>query len=322
MNSDELPPWAFEILRCPVTGGPLQLDRNRLSRPDGSQAGLVEAGVARFPIDSPDASIAFYKERGGARFHERAVEPFAMSSLDTQVYHAHLDELCPREMDRPVIDVGGGDGRNANFLLGRGYRRVIVIDAVAAALARFRDRLTQKEPQLLDRVLLIEADARRLPIADSSALCVISIETLCYLNEDYEIGLAECVRILAAGGVLILSDRDYEGGLVLRLIYHGIPGLLQSYGSRSLWDGRSDALVRSRTFTEQELTKLIESHGLKIESVRGIPLLPLLFGWLRGRDLIHAAEQDKLPVIGALLRELAFDGRMRRCHVVAAQRYH
>ena len=268
----------------------MRVDQNRLLRSDGSQAGLVDGGVVRFPIDSPDPSIAFYSQAGGARFHERAVEPFAMSSLDTPVYHAHLDELCPRELDEPVLDVGGGDGRNAKFLLERGHRRVIVIDAVAAALARFRDRLAQEEPQWLDFILLIEADARRLPIADNSAHCVISIETLCYLNEDYELGLAQCVRVLGTGGVLIVADRDYEGGLVLRLIYHGVAGLLQSYGTRSLWDGRSDALVRSRTFTEQELTELIESHGLKVNSVRGMALLPLLLGWLRGREPDPAAE--------------------------------
>ena len=202
----------------------------------------------------------------------------------------------------------------------RGHRRVIVIDAVAAALARFRDRLAQDHPQWLDRILLIEADARRLPLLDNSARCVISIETLCYLNEDYELGLAQCVRLLGTGGILIVSDRDYEGGLVLRLIYHGVPGLLQSYGTRSLWDGQSDALVRSRTFTERELRDLVESQGLKVNSVRGMSLLPLLFGWLRGQNLIQASDCDELPAVCGLLRDLALTGKMRRCHVVAAQR--
>jgi SAM-dependent methyltransferase len=298
----------------------LWLDRNRLVRSDGFQAGLLEGSIARFPIILPDPGISFYREAGGARFHERTVEPFAMSSLDTPVYHAHLEELCPRDLTRPVVDVGGGDGRNAIYLLQRGYQRVIVIDAVAAALARFRDRLAKTRPQSLDSILLIEADARRLPIADFSVQCAISIETLCYLNEDYELGLAECVRILAAGGVLIVSDRDYEGGLVLRLIYHGIPALLESAGSRSLWDGRADALVRSRTFTEQELTKLIERQGLKVHSVRGMSLLPLIFGWLRGKGVIYSNQRDALPAINDLLQDLAVNGRMRRCHVVAAQR--
>ena len=117
MKPHELPPWAFEILRCPTTGGRLRLDKDHLLRADDSEAGLVDGGIVRFPINSPDESIIFYKRVGGARFHERATEPFAMSSLDTPVYHAHLDELCPPDVDGPVVDVGGGDGRNAKFLL-------------------------------------------------------------------------------------------------------------------------------------------------------------------------------------------------------------
>jgi SAM-dependent methyltransferase len=320
MRSDDLPPWAFEILSCPTTGERLRLDQHRLLRSDGSEAGLVDRGIVRFPINSPDESIVFFKSIGGPRFHERATEPFAMSSLDTPVYHAHLDELCPRDLEGPVVDVGGGDGRNAKFLLQRGHRRVIVIDAVAAALTRFRNRLAQDHPHWLDRILLIEADARRLPLLNNGVRCVISIETLGYLNEEYELGLAQCVRLLGTGGILIVSERDYEGGLVLRLMYHGIAGLLQSYGSRSLWDGQSDALVRSRTFAERELKDLVERQGLKINALRGMSLLPLLLGWLRGQNLIQGGEFVHVPALCDLLWNLAVSGRIRRCHVIAAQR--
>jgi hypothetical protein len=178
----------------------------------------------------------------------------------------------------------------------------------------------QNQPSWLDRVLLIETDARQLPLSEKCACCVISIETLCYLNEDYELGLAECVRLLEKRGTLIVSDRDYEGGLVLRLIYHGAQGLLQSCGTRSLWDGPVDGLVRSRTFTEEELRSVIENLGLKINSVQGMPLLPLLFGWLRGRNLVQPADYEKLPAIREFLRSLALNARMRRCHIISAQR--
>jgi SAM-dependent methyltransferase len=320
MRSHDLPPWAFEILSCPTTRERLRLDQHRLLRSDGSEAGLVDRGIVRFPINSPDESIIFYKSIGGPHFHERTTEPFAMSSLDTPVYHAHLDELCPRDLDGPVVDVGGGDGRNAKFVLERGHRRVIVIDAVAAALARFRNRLAQDHPHWLDRILLIEADARQLPLLEKSVRCVISIESLCYLNEDYELGLAQCARLLGTGGILIVSERDYEGGLVLRLMYHGVSGLLQSSRTRSLWDGQFSDVVRSRTFTERELRELMERHGLKVNSVRGISLLPLLFGWLRGQNLIQGTGRDELPAVYDLLLDLALTGGMRRCHVLAARR--
>jgi hypothetical protein len=103
-------------------------------------------------------------------------------------------------------------------------------------------------------------------------------------------------------------------------MYHGIAGLLQSYGSRSLWDGQPDALVRSRTFTERELKDLVERQGLKINALRGMSLLPLMLGWLRGQNLIQESEFVHVPALCDLLRNLAVSGRIRRCHVIAAQR--
>ncbi len=90
-----------------------------------------------------------------------------MSSLDTPIYHARIDDVLPADRDAIIVDVGGGDGRNAGHCLNRGCRRVIVVDAVAEALMRFRQRVAEHNPDWLDRLLLIEADAR------SSAAAVV-----------------------------------------------------------------------------------------------------------------------------------------------------
>src|SRR5262249_33760651 len=159
---------------------------------------------------------------------------FAMSSLDTPIYHAWLDEILPGDLQAVVVDVGGGDGRNAIHCLQRGLRRVVVIDVVADALVRFRRRLPDLNPQWFDNVLVIEADARSPPLKTACAHGVFAIESLAYLNEEYEVGLCECVRILAPSARILISDRDYEGGLVLRLLYHGVEGMLSSAHTRSL----------------------------------------------------------------------------------------
>jgi hypothetical protein len=119
----------------------------------------------------------------------------------------------------------------------------VVADAVAEALLRFRQRVAQYNPTWLDRLLLIEADVRFLPLLSGRAACVIAIETLCYLNEDYAVGLKECVRLISRSARILISERDYEGGFVLRLLYHGLDGMLQLANNQSL-------LVRSRCFTQ------------------------------------------------------------------------
>src|SRR5215204_2020995 len=111
-----------------------------------------------------------------------------MSSLDTPIYHGYLDEVLPTDLDSIIVDVGGGDGRHAIHCLRRGYRRVVVVDAAGDALARFRSRVSEQHAQWLEALLLVEADARSLPLRSSCAKCVFAIESLCYLNDDYEVG--------------------------------------------------------------------------------------------------------------------------------------
>jgi SAM-dependent methyltransferase len=298
----------------------LVLHDDRLFRRDGTKVAHIEQGIIRFPIPSPDDSIAFYRNVGGSHFYERAAVPFAMSSLDTPIYHARVDEVLPRDPNGIIVDIGGGDGRNTKHCLSQGCRRVVVVDAVAEALLRFRRRVAEQSPDWLDRLLLIEADARSLPLLSASAACVIVVETLCYLNGDYEIGLKECVRLMSPSAKILISERDYEGGLVLRLLYHGVEGLLQLAHNRSLWDGPEHSLVRSRCFTQSELIDLCSASGLKTIQLGGTPLLPLLLGYLNGRELLGANDSDRLGNISDLLMTLARHGAQRRCHVVVAQR--
>ncbi len=296
-----LPAWAGGILRA-----------------EGMR---VENGIARFPVPAADESIAFYRSVGGAKFHERSKVAYAMTSLDTPVYHEYLHQLRGDNPDDVIVDVGGGDGRNAVPWLEWGYRRVVVVDVVFAALERLRERIQREHPEWLDRLLLVEADARALPLKDQSAARVIAIEALAYLNEGYEQGLAECARVLAPGGKLLLSDRDYEGGLLARLYYFGgIAGMLENAHSRDLWDGIGDRIVRSRCFTETELVAQVEATRLRILERKGISILAFLISELRSRGLVGAADEARLSEVHALLRALGKNGALRRSHVIVAER--
>jgi SAM-dependent methyltransferase len=318
MTEGHLPHWALSVLQCPRTGDRLRVEGCRLLDVHNREAARIDDHVIRFPLSSPDDSIAFYRSIGGPHFFERSSTPFAMSSLDTPIYHERLDEVLPADPESIIVDVGGGDGRHAIHCLRRGYRRVVVIDAVADALARFRSRLAEQHSHWLDSLLLVEADIRSLPIRTSRAQCVLAIESLCYLNEDYEVGLKQCVRLLAPSGRIIISDRDYEGGLVLQLLYHDVGAMLDAADTRSLRDGHGDSLVRSRIFAQSELVDICRANGLEVFSVSGISLLPLLCGYLNGRDLLSTHDLARLPDIIRVLAALGKVGTLRRCHVVIA----
>ena len=320
MESVGLPSWTSEVLCCPATRGRLELRENSLMRDDGTAVAYVDQGVIRLPVSTTDQSIKFYRNVGGAHFHERSAIPFAMSALDTPIYHTWIDDVLPVDTDAIIVDIGGGDGRHAWHCLRRGFKRVIVVDAVAEALVRFRTRVDEQNAAWLDRLVLIEADVRSLPLQSDCAACVLAIETLYYLNEDYEIGLKECVRLLSRPGKILISERDYEGGLVLRLLYHGIDGLLQLANNRSLLDGSADALVRSRCFTQSELIDACRANKLNPLCSGGTSLLALILGYLNGRGLLEARDRERLPDVTKLLVTLSRGNTMRRCHIVVAER--
>lgn len=319
MVYSDLPTWTDDILRRAGSDEPLNAFEGRLVARDGTTVAEVEEGIVRLPFTA-DQSVEFYRKVGGAHFYERATIPFAMSSLDTPVYHAFINKVLPVNHEEIIVDVGGGDGRNAWHCLERGYKRIVMIDAAAEALRRFRRRIAEKDTAWLDRLLQIEADARSLPLLSGSASCVIAIETLYYLNEDYMAGLRECVRLMAPAARIILSERDYEGGLVLRLLYQGVDGLLQLAHKRSIWDGPPDAPVRSRCFTQTELLDTCRGGGLRVLEIGGTPLLSLLLGYLNGRNLLKVGDNDNMSEVTHLLRACSETGTMRRCHVMIAER--
>ena len=172
--------------------------------------------------------------------------------------------LRPIIMMLLVVDVGGGDGRNALPWLQWGFKRVVVIDSTAAALSRFRARVLAENREWLEHLVLIECDARTLPLADNTADRVLAIESLYYLNEDYERGLAQCHRVMRPQARLLLADRSYEGALLTRLLYYGgVGAMLETARSREMWDGEDEARVRTRFFSTKELHAFIAAQGFR-----------------------------------------------------------
>jgi hypothetical protein len=150
---------------------------------------------------------------------------------------------------------------------------------------------------------------------------VQAIEALAYLNEGYERGLAECIRLMAEGGQLLVADRDYEGGLLTRLFYGGgIGAMLEQAGSRDIWDGNDCGIVRSRSFTADEFAAMMRDHGLRILSHAGISVLSLILGYERANCRLGTEDEAHLTKARALLGELGRTGRMRRSHVIIAER--
>jgi hypothetical protein len=85
-----------------------------------------------------------------------------------------------------------------------------------------------------------------------------------------------------------------------------------------LFRGASGAF-RSSCLTEGELLALLQQQCLKVASVKGTPILSLLFGWMRGIGLLKEEQSERLAEVHRLLGKLATSDAMRCCHVIAAR---
>jgi ubiquinone/menaquinone biosynthesis C-methylase UbiE len=314
-----LPAWAGEVLACPHCHSALGHDGCVCLCPRCGEVGRWEGGIARFAVEADDPSIAWYQSVGGAHFQERMQIPFTMSALDTPVYHSFLEQVRPGRLDAVIVDLGAGDGRNTLPWLTWGYRQVIAVDAVAASLLRLRAYLCAQYPEWLGRVLLVQADVRRLPLATGSAACAVAIETLNYLNEDYRSGLDESRRILDPQGVLLTAERAWEGALLIHLLYGGVGAFCQLAAGRDVWDGEPGHLVRSRSFTEPELRAALEAAHFAVLQSAGVPVFSVVLGYLRGQGKISGSDEVHRAAVDDCLRALAHHGTLRKAHVMVAQ---
>lgn len=322
MESGRAPLWRNEILAEPGTGAPATVAGDQVVTADGRRIGHVQAGIVRFGVPAEDPSIEFYKSIGGADFHERSKVGYAMTTLDTPVYHDYLKRIRPAHPDAIIADIGGGDGRNAMPWLAETTARVVVIDPIADGLIRFRARLESEHPEWLDRVLLIEADSRRLPLRNASCAAVQAVEALAFLNEEYDTGIRECRRVMQDKAHLLVAERDYESGLIVQLLYvDGIAGMLKHSKTGDFWDGPAGNLVRSASFTREELVEIVERCGLHVLEQCGISFFSMIISYLRGQGRLGGPEDEPLlPEVHALLKELGRDGRMMRSHVLVCRK--
>lgn len=283
----------------------------------GKARGKIEEGIICFSVPDDDPSIKYYGAQGGTHFHERSQIAYTLSNLDTPVYREHLKALAPKNRNALIVDVGGGDGRNTEPWLQWGFQRIVLIDPIRSSLIRFQGRIAGINPAWLDRVVMIQADARQLPLVRASAARVLAIECICYLNEDGSRAVAECRRILAPNGQFLVSVRNYEASLLIRALYFGgVSGIISLGQGRDVWDGVGDGLIRNRCYTREEIVTLVERAGLHVRRVSGISAFSVVLSFLNGLGRLGAEAEANVAEVHELLRHLGESGSFVRTHVL------
>ena len=161
-----------------------------------------------------------------------------------------LDELALRG-DETVIDVGCGRGAVLLLAAARVPRgKAIGVDIWAVrdqsgnAEGATRDNAVREG--VSDRVELVTADMRELPLPDASADLVVS--SLAIHNvpgaDQRARAIAEIARVVKPGGRVLVVDINFTRAYAAELAAHGVPATVHALGPR-FWFGGPHVAARA-----------------------------------------------------------------------------
>lgn len=154
---------------------------------------------------------------------------------------------------RRVLDVGSGTGYLLGLLAGRlpEAEELSGVDAAPAMVAVATERATD------DRVRFVQGTAERLPAGEGRYNLVVSTTSFDHWA-DQAVGIAECARVLAPGGRLVLAD------LFSPLLW---PTLVASRRGKARTRGRATRLVLAAGLRSPEWHRV---QGMIIQAVTAV----------------------------------------------------
>jgi len=196
--------------------------------------------------------------------------------------------------DRVVLDAGCGTAYGSRLLADGGAREVIGVDLSRAVLAMAR-------PEMPESVQLEAGDLRKLGFEDDRFELIVCFEVIEYL-EDPLVVLDELIRVLAPGGLLLVSSPNgnaYQPGNPHQLHQFGHAELKEALAARL----RHVQPLRQRDYVASALTA---SDASNREGGGGDLILENLAADTAGDEIytIAMASDAELPAI----RDLAVMG--------------
>ena len=205
-----------------------------------------------------------------------------------QIVRHWIQRLRPLAATDTLLDFGAGTGLFAAEMAP--HCRVLALDAYPESLAILRRRLPD------ERVIEAAADGR-IPLAEASVDCLVSLDVLEHLEYDAA-AVAEFLRVLRPGGLAVVT----------------VPA------SMRLWSDWDVALHHFRRYDRRSLAALFGA-GWKVEHLAYVNTLAFPVVWLlrRSRRTAEGAgrprAEDRLPprwLNGLLRRQFVGQAGWRR----------
>jgi SAM-dependent methyltransferase len=186
--------------------------------------------MSAFVTDGPDLPLT----------GERTVPGLAEENYWFRRHEVVYERLASRCTDRDVLEAGCGEGYGAD-LIADVARRVIGLDYDESAVAHVRARYP--------RVEMLHGNLAELPLADGTVDVVVNFQVIEHLWDQGQF-VAECLRVLRPGGVLLMSTPN-------RITFS---------------PGRDTPInpFHTRELNAAELTELLTAAGFSLESMLGV----------------------------------------------------
>ena len=208
----------------------------------------------------------------GTAMLSRVLEPEVMDTLEEALDYDSMDHsevnrvfvadfLAAGASPGKVADLGTGTALIPIELLRRNRQfEVVAVEYSRHMLLVAREHL--RELGLLDKILLVRADAKRLPFADGAFTLVMSNSLIHHLPDPWQ-GIVEAHRITAPGGLLFFRDlaRPEDEQRLQQLVMQ-YAGDANAHQQQMLGDSLRAAL------TVEEMAELVTRLGYPPTSVR------------------------------------------------------
>lgn len=252
-----------------------------------------EFGILNCKVENTVAYEFHQTHTKGAFLRKFEQQKYHQVNWETPYYKKVFDDYLEGQnsLDKVALDLGCGDGRFTEYLLSKGYKRVVCVDfdyRLLVSLSEFA-----KGKGYSDNLLLICTDINNLPLKENTYDLVLCIRTLYYLNDKYEDAIKYVHSLLKKQGLLFISDPNMEGFILRALVFDSLNNALQSFEKKKFKEVQADTDIWFRTFNEKELTEIYSRNGFSIQGKHGISMFHNLLRVAQLRGMITESEIEE-----------------------------
>ena len=218
----------------------------------------------------------------GLEFHEKRGKPALLRALtndpthqinwETPYYNTFIDE-CLEGLDlsnKVCLDLGCSDGRFTEYLIKKGVKKVIALDADYQPLYDLSQYC--EEEGFREKVQLIHGGAENIPIDDNSVDIVLALGVYYYLGEQQEKGIQETYDKMKRGGILISSEPNLEGMALKSLLFDSLDEMIENFTNNDFREGKNNMKYRFPLYEEADLLLLYGDVGFEFKNKKGLSL--------------------------------------------------